>query len=170
MKSLYRVFTFAAFGAVLLGGISCSKDSGGIKQYYVKAQVGSTAIENVSYAIATFATIPTNGLNTCTIQSGNSGTATTNLLGVVVVDDAPITLNTYTETLVSGSPQAVITFTDANGVAYSSINNSISDVSITITNITDYDMSGYFSGTVTPATGVGDITVTNGLFVVQRVN
>lgn len=156
--------------ALLFPFLSCNKDGGGVKQYYVKALVNGTELANTGYAFATFNTIPTVGLNTCTIQSGTSGTSTTNLLGVVIADDAPITLNTYTETAIAGSIQATISYTDPSGVVYSSVNNAIADATITITGLSDSEMSGYFSGTVTPVTGVGDISITNGLFVVPRAN
>lgn len=102
-----------------------------------------------------------------------TGYDATSGLGLVIFDGSPITTATYPAfTLNAGSGKAFgvqISYYDSHG-SYGSGNQNPDNATVTITSLTSTRVQGTFSGTVSAASGGAAIAITDGKFVVQRVN
>ncbi|HNP23080.1 MAG TPA: hypothetical protein PKM63_02915 [Panacibacter sp.] len=170
MKAFLKLPAALLLLAVVIASFSCNKTGGGsTTQYFVSAKIDGTELKNVGFTVATFADLTAIGLKTCTIQGSESAVSTSNLLNLVVVDNAPITTKQYTAINISGLKQASINYTDKNGAVFSSDYSPLADAVITVTGITVNDVVGTFSGTVSNVSGTSSISITDGSFLVKRL-
>ena len=145
MKAFLKLPAALLLLAVVIASFSCNKTGGGsTTQYFVSAKIDGTELKNVGFTVATFADLTAIGLKTCTIQGSESAVSTSNLLNLVVVDNAPITTKQYTAINISGLKQASINYTDKNGAVFSSDYSPLADAVITVTGITVNDVVGTF--------------------------
>ena len=99
--------------------------------------------------------------------TGNDGGAT--FATLQVWDTSPVSTGTYEGLTVTTSlVGAIISFHAADGTSYVS-GNTPTEATITVTEITGTQVAGTFFG-VLHASGQPDVTVTEGLFRVTRVN
>lgn len=170
MKALLKLPVALLLLTGLIASFSCNKTGGGsTTQYFVSAKIEGTELKNVGYTVATFADLTAIGLKTCNIQGSESAISSTNLLNLVIVDNASITTKQYTAINISGLKQASINYTDKNGAVFSSDYSTTADAVITVTGITVNDVAGTFSGTVSNLTGTSTVKITDGAFLVKRL-
>lgn len=149
---------------------SCQKDSGGgdDASFFIKAKVDSTEVQFSGFTNATFTTLPGTSFNLCVIQGQQALNSPVNILSAVITDDSPIAINKeYSDDIVGGTEQRIVSYYDNNNNQFSSGFAISPDVKITLTEITDTYVAGIFSG---KATSIGSQTValTEGSFKVKR--
>lgn len=134
--------------------------------YYVQANANGTMVKYTGYTAAISTSL--SGNYVLDIQGQASLTSQLDILSAVIMDASPITTKTYTDAVINGSPQGVVSYYDHTGNQYSSSLAIVPAVSITITEITSTYVAGTFSGTVSDLSSGGPVKLTNGSFKVQK--
>jgi hypothetical protein len=150
---------------------ACKKDSsnGGGSNYYVKANVGGTDKNYTSNPMAVI--INTSGVYSLAIAGGAGGSSLEGLAFQINPNSGPVTAGTYDES--SGDYAIAATYnpgtSDVSAIFGAGLNPfSSHPLQIVISNISDKEVSGTFSGEFydNSGTGTDSLLVTNGEFKV----
>lgn len=170
MRIFFNLKSLLVVGLFTVVSASCKKDGGsGSASYFVKAKVNGTEIQFTGFTLATFQTIPGTTLYMCSIQGQQDLNSPLNILSALITDESPITTNKeYSDDVVGGTLQGVVSYYDGNNNQYSSGFATSPNVKITLTEITDAYVAGTFSGNATAALSNETVAITEGSFKVKR--
>lgn len=158
-------------------------------EFYIRFKADGTELEYKSNAITQVLAVSPKGLYSCALQGYNDFTMTDNgLMSLIIWSEDPITATTYRNAdNVSNSdgdkiPSVVVTFLDDKKVSYLSqgvplarippLDKIVSDVQVTLTEVSQSRIAGNFSGTLFKTTdGAFSTTVkiTDGKFNLRRL-
>ena len=194
-------FSFLRTGLILLLTIGmvaggCKKDSGdddeddGDTEYYMRFKLDGNQIEYKSGVVTQVLPISNKALYSCVLQGYGKFPEETgkNHLGIIIWDEEPITTITYRNNQNTENsdgdkvPQVLMTHLNSETTSYLSqgvpaapippFDKIVSDVQVTITELTNTRISGSFSGTLyktTDATFTSTVSVTEGKFRLKRL-
>ncbi len=136
-------------------------------ELYLKFKANGTLVEYTN-AASLFASFSTTSGQSNLVISGFDATSNANLQ---IFDDHMVTTGTHTgfDAVNSAIVGVIIGYQDSSGVDYVADGTNPSDATIVITDITSTRVSGTFFG-VLKASGHADLAITEGQFVVQRIN
>jgi len=148
---------------------ACKKDSsGGGSNYYVKANVGGTDKNYTSNPMAVI--INTSGSYSLAISGGAGGSSLEGLALQINSNTGPVTAGTYDENSNDYAIGAVYNpnSSDVSAIFGAGLKLSSHPLQIIISNISDKEVSGTFSGEFydNSGTGTDSLLVTNGEFKV----
>ncbi len=192
--SLIRVglILLLASGTVFTG---CKKDSGegkgdGDPEYYLRFKVDGSPVEYKSGLGTQVLPVSNKALYSCVLHGYGKfpEEADRNHLGIIIWDEVPIISTTYRNNQSAENsegakvPQVLMTFLNSDKTSYLSqgvppvpippLDNIISDVQVTITELADSRISGSFSGTLyktTDGTFTSTVSITEGKFRLKRM-
>lgn len=187
-----KYFFFLLAAVVFMG---CKKDAGGSSdggggtEFYIRFKANGTAAEYKSNAITQVLGVSPKGLYSCALQGYKDFSMTdNNLMSLVIWSEKPIAAKTYrnAENAVNTSnekiPQVLATYLDGNKISYLSqgtllsslppFDKILSDVEVTITEVSASRIEGSFSGTLYKTTDPNFTTtvkITEGKFNLKRL-
>lgn len=169
MKNIFCPKHSALLLAIVSFGVlfsSCKKSSTSIDSgYFVQADANGTVVKYTGYTAAISTMLP--GSYVLDIQGQKSLNSSTDILSAVIMDGSPITTKTYTDEMVNGSPQGIVSYYDNTDKQYSSALAITPAVNITVTAITGTYVTGTFSGTAVDINSGSTVILTNGSFKVK---
>jgi hypothetical protein len=183
--------------AIMVVSASCKKDGGDDgpdgdgdnTEFYIRFKADGTAADYKSNAITQVLPVSQKKLYSCMLQGYKDFTVTNNnLMSLVIWSENPIAAKTYrnADNAVNSDnekiPQVLITYLDGNKVSYQSqgvflsslppFDKILSNVVVTITEVSQSRIAGSFSGTLykaTDATFSTTVKITDGKFNLKRL-
>ncbi len=166
MKSLFKnkklsFFRLVVVSVILFSVSACKKDDS-VTSYVLRFKANGTQIEYSSAGVTLMHTesFDSESYYMAAISAGTSADA----ISISVSDNEDFSVKTYDQS--ESTFGAHIVYIKKNGPVYYSDSQAKKDFKVVITKITDTDIRGTFSGTLSSSTE-DDLVITNGEFVAK---